>query len=384
MKSVIVHPTTPTTTTIVDVAVPRTLAPDEVLIEVHAAASNPKDWLHVVAKKQSYNSGDDLAGVVAGMGTDVTAFRIGDRVAALHSLGAPFGAYAQFAVARAHTTFKISGSMPFAEASTIPLVSMTAALTLFRRQGFTPPWHSAAPDSDLASERKPLLIYAASTALGTTIVKLAKLAGLGPIIAVGGGSSGYLRTLLREEDTFVDHRVGMSHVTHAVRAFVQTRGLRLRHAVDALSADNSWVSISRMLDHGGDGEGEGEGEGGVVSVFSGANRYTSPEAEVEAESKVSHDVKIVYTFVGSAHTGAYLAGMPCQPAPEEAHGDVSFAREFTAYIARLLDGDGAGDAASFAPHPHVLLPDGLDSMAEGLNALREGRSAGRKYVYRVA
>lgn len=148
----------------------------------------------------SLNSGDDLAGTVVGMGTEVSKFRIGDRVAAFHALGQPYGAYAEYAVAPAYTVFAIPGDMGFEEASTIPLVSLTAAITLFRRQGFAAPWDlDLGPDQECADKnknKKPLLLYGATAALGTYIVKLAKMAGIGPIIAIGGGSSEYVRSLL--------------------------------------------------------------------------------------------------------------------------------------------------------------------------------------------
>lgn len=353
MDSVIVHPNTPIITTIVHEPIPSTLAADQVLIKVHAAASNPKDWLHVLARNQSSNSGDDLAGTIEATGKAVNTLQIGDRVAALHSLGQPFGAYAQYAVAHAHTVFKIPDTLTFEEASTIPLVSMTATLTLFRRQGFVAPWQK----EKLSSNERPLLVYAASTALGTNIVKLAKLSGIGPIIAIGGGSSQYLRSLLREDDVFLDYRMGMQQVTSAVRALASSKNLELCNAIDAFSADGSWISISNMLD------------GGILSVFSGAQKYDEPE--------IAEGVKILYTFVGSGHEGAYRTGMPRQPDPEDVKGDVEFAAEFFQWMQeQLVAGDYSG-------HPYEVIEGGLNGIGEGLNRLRDGHSGGKKFVYRV-
>lgn len=207
MVSVTVHPTTPITATQSKIPVPTSLGPDQVLIKVHVAASNPKDWLHLVARNLSINSGDDLAGTVVAVGANVSSIHIGERVAAFHPMFASFGAYAEYAVAPAHTVLKIPPTLSYEEATTIPLVTTTAALTLFRRQGFLAPWEvSTAVDKELNAQ--PLLIYAASTSLGTYLVKLAKMAGIGPIIAIGGGSSDYLKKLLDGEagDVFVDYR----------------------------------------------------------------------------------------------------------------------------------------------------------------------------------
>jgi hypothetical protein len=47
------------------------------------------DWAHITAQKMSVNSGDDVAGIVHAMGSEVAAteeFRIGDRVAGFHKM----------------------------------------------------------------------------------------------------------------------------------------------------------------------------------------------------------------------------------------------------------------------------------------------------------
>src|ERR1700742_4140832 len=104
--SATVHPTNPITTTISTVLLPESLSLSDVLIEVEADASNPKDWLHLVATGASLNSGDDLAGVVLAVGREVTRFKPGDQVAAFHPMGKPYGAYAEHAIAPEHTTFR--------------------------------------------------------------------------------------------------------------------------------------------------------------------------------------------------------------------------------------------------------------------------------------
>lgn len=70
----------------------------------------PADWLHITNLKTSLNSGDDVSGIIHELGSDVQKsgeFRVGDRVAAFHPMMAKGGAYAEYAVAPAHTVFKI-------------------------------------------------------------------------------------------------------------------------------------------------------------------------------------------------------------------------------------------------------------------------------------
>lgn len=357
--SVTVHPTTPITTTVTTVPLPSSLAPNEVLIKVHAAASNPKDWIHPFATGASINSGDDLAGLVVAVGSAVSRFSAGDKVAAFHPMGRPYGAYAEYAVAPEHTTFHVPENVSFEEASTIPLVSATAALTLFRRQGYTPPWEPRAMVENKA--RGPLLIYAATTSLGTYATKLAKAAGIGPIIAIGGGNSTYLKTLLDSErgDVFLDYRSGMENVKDRVKQLVQERAWTLKNGLDAFSAGETWVHVSQMLH-----------AGGTLSVFSGVNRYDEPT--------IPSDVTVVYTFVGTAHDGRYRPSMPRQPNAEGVKGDVEFTGRFFGWVEEMLK------EGTFEGHPFELVPGGLEGVEDGIERLRNGSAGGKKLVYQVA
>lgn len=114
------------------------VGPDEILIKVVIAASNPKGMLHGSSKKYDYltksnnlfdidykhlyalnksvNSGDDVAGYVSEIGDNTrktNEFRIGDRVAGLHKMLSPGGAYAEYAVVPAHTAFLIPDNISF-------------------------------------------------------------------------------------------------------------------------------------------------------------------------------------------------------------------------------------------------------------------------------
>jgi len=72
--------------------------------------------LHLTALNISLNSGDDFAGVVHALGSDVVRtkeFVIGDRVGAFHQMMGAHGAFAEYAVAPYHTVFKIPDGTSF-------------------------------------------------------------------------------------------------------------------------------------------------------------------------------------------------------------------------------------------------------------------------------
>jgi NADPH:quinone reductase-like Zn-dependent oxidoreductase len=146
MKEVIVHPTPTLHITIHDVPIP-TPGPNELVIKVIVAGCNPKgrpslsspfhhqppispassypppnqltkttDWDHLTSQNLSLNSGDDFAGIVYSIGTEVAKtceFNIGDRVAGFHPMMTPHGAFAEYAVAPGATVFKLGEGVSF-------------------------------------------------------------------------------------------------------------------------------------------------------------------------------------------------------------------------------------------------------------------------------
>lgn len=68
--------------------------------------------LTTLSLSPSVNSDDDIASTIHVLGSSVPStsspsFAIGDRVAAMHKMLAPGGAYAEYAVAPASTTSKV-------------------------------------------------------------------------------------------------------------------------------------------------------------------------------------------------------------------------------------------------------------------------------------
>jgi len=78
----------------------------EVLVRVHAAGVNPMDWKIRSGVSQNvrppsfpYVPGVDFAGVIESVGTDVTAFHVGQEV-----FGCAWGTYTQYALAPVNYT----------------------------------------------------------------------------------------------------------------------------------------------------------------------------------------------------------------------------------------------------------------------------------------
>ncbi|KAI9640681.1 hypothetical protein NHQ30_010990 [Ciborinia camelliae] len=362
MKEVVVHPSPDIWTEITEVAIPQP-GPDEVVIKVIVAGSNVKDWLHLKALNKSLNSGDDIAGIIHSLGENVLSkneYHLGDRVAAFHPMLEPHGAYAEYAVAPMNTVMKLPDATTFEEAATIPLVATTAALSLFRRQHLPPPWSPRSNSTPL-----PLIIYGASSSLGTFAIKLARASNIHPIIAIAGNSSSHLEPLLDSSsgDKLINYHLGTEKMIKATK--LALGNLECHHALDAISSNGTWIPISHMLAPSFCSQSPS-----YLSVVSGSNKYD--------EESIQAGVEVIYTMVGTAHTGAYKPGMVKQPTDKEfVRGDPEWVSVLFKYMSQMLaDGRLTG-------HPFEVICGGLEGVKEGLRRLEAGQARGVKYAYRI-
>ena len=118
---------------------------DQVLIEVHAASINPRDWLirsgRYFAKpmlpKLPFVLGSDVAGVVVEVGSKVRNSIPGDEVFAMQPTSDGFGGYAELVAVRETAVARKPARMSFAEAAAVPLAAMTALQALRDDGGLT-------------------------------------------------------------------------------------------------------------------------------------------------------------------------------------------------------------------------------------------------------
>lgn len=350
MKSALVHKTSSggTASTLTDTAAPSpsALAPTQLIIKVHVSGSNPKDWKlpHMVAHLNSSNSGDDIAGTVAAVGSAVSEFKPGDRVAAFHEMTKEFGSYAEYAVAWEHTTFMVPADVSFEEAATVPLAAMTAAVGLFTRLGLPEPWVG----SELlrADCRGGVAVYGAASAVGAYVVKLLVKSDIHPIICVAGNGIEFVEGLIQREkgDTIVDYREGGEAIVKGLRAGVR-EGEVLKYAFDAVSDHGSYGYLCQVLDT------KSPGGSHLTTVLPGRNYEGIPEG-----------VNLTTTQVGSVH----------QPSNHD-----------FGYAWFRLFGQGMKEGW-FKPHPHEVVKGGLAGVGEGLSRLQTGKVSAKKMVFRVA
>ncbi len=181
-------------------SVPRPeIGPDEVLLQVKAAAYNRLDlWVlggwPGLNLKLPHVMGSDGAGIVAEVGANVTGFAVGDRVAVNPTLSCGHCAYClsgrdnmcdQFAIMGEHVDgfaaevtavparnlLKLPDSVSFEVAAAASLAFVTA-------------WHSLITRGQLQAGES-ILIIGAGGGVNTAVIQIARLAGAGPIYVVG-------------------------------------------------------------------------------------------------------------------------------------------------------------------------------------------------------
>lgn len=318
--------------------------PDEVLTKVVVSGCNPKDWKYpMILGSEGINQGDDIAGTVAVVGSNVTEFKLGDRVAAFHVMRTPGGSWAEYAISPAHTTFHLPEQTSFEEAATIPLAAMTAAIGLFVRLGLPEPWSATEEKLKAVGADGGLVVYGGASAVGAFAIKLAQKAKIHPIIAVAGRGIPYVESLLDKSkgDTAIDYRKGDDAVVKEIKAAVPS-GRLLQYAYDAISEKGSFVNLARALNPNG---------GSLTLVLPGQDYSEIP-------SGIHHNV----TMVGTAHS----------------HEEV---RGFAFAWFRLL-GQGLKEGW-FSGHPYEVVPGGLAGVETAMKNLYEGKASAVKYVFRI-
>jgi putative PIG3 family NAD(P)H quinone oxidoreductase len=172
----------PEVLTIAEVPDP-TPGPDEILVRVEHTALNRAD---VLQRRGAYPDpvrrdveipGLEYAGTVAGLGSRVTSWQVGDRV-----MGIEAGAcYAELLVTHERQALPIPGSVDTADAAAIPEVFLTA-------------WDALVVQGGLTSGRWAL-VHAGASGVGTAAIQIARAIGARVAVTCSTGKAGACRDL---------------------------------------------------------------------------------------------------------------------------------------------------------------------------------------------
>ncbi|MCH7376540.1 NADP-dependent oxidoreductase [Aeromonas sp. MR19] len=217
-----------------------TLRPDELLVEVHAAAVNPIDnmiltgiFKPILDFQFPATVGSDLAGVVTEVGSRVTRFKPGDAIFAnIFDLGT--GSIAEFAVVPESAAALKPANLDFVQAASIPMVGLTS-------------WQALRERAHLRAGQK-VFIPAGAGGIGTFAIQLAKHLGAKVGTTTSTGNVALVRSLGADE--VVDYKKQeFENVLRGYDAVLGTiRGDALEKSVGILTPGSKIVSLVGPLD----------------------------------------------------------------------------------------------------------------------------------------
>ncbi len=200
-------------------------AADEVVVRVRAVAVNPVDaisgfFYRIILPWLTFPAviGADVAGEIVEVGTSVTRLRPGDRVLG-HAVGlersrnrAAEGAFQKYAVLMEHMVAPVPEHVSFEQATVLPLALSTAATGLFQQDHLGLP----IPTIDPPDRAETVLVWGASTSVGSNAVQLARCAGFRVIATASPHNFDYVRSLGAEATFDYHHRTAVDQIIEAL------------------------------------------------------------------------------------------------------------------------------------------------------------------------
>ncbi|MDE9451690.1 zinc-binding alcohol dehydrogenase family protein [Aliiroseovarius sp. Z3] len=214
----------------------------DILVEVKAIAVNPVDTKIRAPKDKIEETprvlGWDASGIVSAVGPDVTLFKPGDAVYYAGDITRP-GTNQQYQLVDERIVGRKPTTLSYAEATALPLTTITAYEAMFDRLGI---------DRDGADAGQSILMIGGAGGVGSIAIQLAKRAGLTVIASASRPETiGWVKEL--GADHTVNHREDM---------VAQTRALGFQH-VDHIAIFNDmrhWDAAVELI----------RPQGGIVSI----------------------------------------------------------------------------------------------------------------------
>jgi NADPH:quinone reductase len=167
--------------------------PGEILVRMHAAGVNPVETYiragtYARMPKLPYTPGNDGAGVVEQLGSDVSEFKAGDHV---YTSGSISGTYAEFALCKKEQVHPLPANVSFAQGAAMGTPYATAYRGLLQRADAKP--------------GETVLVHGASGGVGMAAVQLARARGL-RVLGTAGSDEGIKLACEQGAHEMFDHR----------------------------------------------------------------------------------------------------------------------------------------------------------------------------------
>ncbi|KAI0599010.1 oxidoreductase [Biscogniauxia sp. FL1348] len=218
---------------------------DEIVIRVCAIAINQIDWKMQDTPwtmfKYPIIMGTDVAGEVVEVGSEVTRFKIGDRVLG-HAVSFATGderhaGMQNYSVLVSNMASPIPKSLSFERAAVLPLGVSTAAAALFQKDCLSLPKPSLNPTKIF----KTVLVWGGASSVGSNAIQLAIAAGCEVVATASRKSFDYVKQLGATE--VVDYR----SPTKKDELVKLLRTRELAGAFDAIGREDTFKSTAEIV-----------------------------------------------------------------------------------------------------------------------------------------
>ena len=310
---------------------------DEVLIEVKAAALNRLDlWVLEgwpgLNLKLPHVMGSDGAGIIAEVGTAVSGWQVGDRVAINPTIGrdddyfgrlgfdnmsdnfAVIGEHldgfaAEYTAVPARNLLKMPDEAKFEDAAAASLVFVTA-------------WHSLISKGKLQAGES-VLIVGAGGGVNTASIQIAKYAGAGPIYVVGSSDD----KLAKAKKLGADVIINRNEEDWGKAVFKATKRMGVDVVVDNVGAPTFHKSLRSL-----------KRNGRLLTVGNTAG----PKFEIDNRLLFGKHLTIIGSTMGTSHDYATVMNLIFNGRLQPVIDTIYPLSEGLAALQRLQDGDVAG------------------------------------------
>ncbi|KAI1631600.1 oxidoreductase [Biscogniauxia mediterranea] len=218
---------------------------NEIVIRVCAIAINQIDWKMQDTPWKMFKypiiMGTDVAGEVVDVGSEVTRFKIGDRVlghaVSFDTEDERHAAMQNYSVLMSNMASPIPESLSFEQAVVLPLGVSTAAAALFQKDCLALPKPSLNP----AKTFKTVLIWGGASSVGSNAIQLAIAAGCEVVATASRKSFDYVKQLGAAE--VVDYR--SPNKKEELLKLFRTR--ELAGAFDAIGVEDTFNSTAEIV-----------------------------------------------------------------------------------------------------------------------------------------
>ncbi|KAI0675600.1 GroES-like protein [Trametes maxima] len=325
--------------------------PEEVLVQIEAAALNPIDWeiqlgtYGVVVEKYPAILGFDASGLIVEVGDALTGYSRGDVVLVqgwyVAADRSTHGTFQQFMAAPTNTICKIPATVqvPLDAAATILSGLATAAFPLYNQAEGSPSVRLLPPWEERGRGKysgKAFFLLGGATSIGQYVIQLARMSGFSPIIATASAHNAELLISLGATH-FLDRKLPADDLLSQAR---EIAGGDIEVVYDAVSIpDTLAVGYEITAPHGD-----------FVRVL---DRDPIPRAEVPLRKRTHMAHGLFITPINRAVGASLLAKLP-----------------------DLLE------TGEIKPNRPEVLPGGLHAVSGGVDRLRQNHVSGVKIVVR--